>query len=58
MENPRVVARPAERWDAFLYGDIAWDNTGTKIVTTQWKSASEETPEIFVDRNVVTFTLE
>ncbi|MEA3430046.1 MAG: hypothetical protein U9R08_02135 [Nanoarchaeota archaeon] len=56
--DPRPVARPEERWDAFLYGDTAWDNTGTKIVTTQWKSASEETPEIFVDSNVITFSLE
>jgi len=55
--NPRCMLRPKEGPSAFLYADTAWDNTGTKIVTTQWKSASEERPDIFVDRNVVTFSL-
>jgi Tol biopolymer transport system component len=55
--NPRAVIVPEESMDAVLYGDIAWDNTGTKIVTTKWRSASEETPDIFVDSNVVTFSL-
>jgi len=56
--DPRCVLRPEEGFDVFLYGDIAWDNTGTKIVTTKWKSASEENPDIFVDSNVVTFSWE
>ena len=55
--NPVPIVRPKTGL-AFLYADTALDNTGTKIVTTQWKSASEETPEIMMDRNVVTFTLE
>jgi Tol biopolymer transport system component len=59
--NPMPIVKPKGGPGSFLYADTAWDNTGTKIVTTQWKSAiheGEETPEIFVDRNVVTFSWE
>ena len=58
--NPMPIVKPKGGPSSFLYADTAWDNTGTKIVTTQWKSAiheGEKTPEIFVDRNVVTFSL-
>lgn len=54
--NPRLMLRPEEGFGVFLYGDIAWDNTGTKIATTQWKSAIEERPDIFVDSNIITFS--
>ena len=53
--NPRCILKPKEGFGVFLYGDIAWDNTGTKIATTQWKSASEERPDIFVDSNIIIF---
>jgi len=52
--NPRCMLRPKEGFGEFIYGDIAWDTTGTKIVTTQWKSI----PDIMIDRNVVTFSWE
>ena len=56
--NARCLLKPEEGFGVFLYGDIAWDNTGTKIATTQWKSASEERPDIFMDSNIIIFPWE
>jgi len=64
--NPRCLIRP--EWgpdgELFVYHDIAWDNTGTKIITSRHKSAvpEGEMPDVsrdawghFIDNNLVTF---
>ncbi len=59
--NPIPIVRLELGTGSFLYADTALDNTGTKIVTTQWKSSildGKEVPHSYVDRNVVTFSLE
>lgn len=64
--NARCLLRAKGRPDVeFVYADIAWDNTGTKIVTTQFKSKAPEGPPegpvievVEVDRNLVTFYCE
>ena len=64
--NPRCLIRPIKGPDGELltYHDIAWDTTGTKIITSRHKSAvyEGEMPDVssgawshLIDTNLVTF---
>ncbi len=49
------LSQPEDAAHEFMYGDVAWDKTGTKIVSTQEINPG---PDIYEDCNIVIFSLE
>ena len=49
------VSKPEDAAHEFMYGDVAWDKTGTKIVATKEINPG---PGIYEDCNIVIFSLE